>query len=161
MQAWTVKRYRNLTVIFHVYIPRRIHSSRIVMNSDSVRRTRAPALSLLSAVLLSTLAAVPGHALTVGADELRAAKGLGCVLADDALGYLSEEQFNQRFDETVAGLSAEQEDVAYATALGYIDGLLFGVPSGNQRAATERLQAFSESEACSRFVAVRADSVSL
>ena len=130
------------------------------MSIPTAARRSALASTLVFAVT-AVLGVAQTHALTISSDELRAAKALGCVLADDALGYLTEEQFNERFDETVVGLSAEQEDVAYATALGYIDGLLFGVSNGNQAAAMERLQALSDSEDCSRFVVVRADSVSL
>ena len=70
-------------------------------------------------------------------------------------------RFSSAVGDVVSDRSVEQEDVAYATALGYIDGLLFGVASDNQAEAMERLQAFSESDACSRFVAVRVNSVAL
>jgi hypothetical protein len=111
---------------------------------------------LLRFRLLTMLAALFGsfgaQALSLGSDELHAAQRLGCVLADDALGYLDEEQFNRRFDEAVTDLSEAQVDVIYAKALGYIDGLLFGVPSGKPDAATRRLLDFSSSHSCSESV---------
>jgi ABC-type amino acid transport substrate-binding protein len=104
------------------------------------------ALGLAAALLTGT--AMPAQALTLGSAELAAAERLGCVLADDALGYLNEEQFNQRFDAAVADFSDAQVDVIYAKALGYIDGLLFGVPSGQADVAAERLENFSNSGRC-------------
>ncbi|MFK7831078.1 MAG: hypothetical protein AB8B57_14970 [Congregibacter sp.] len=97
----------------------------------------------------------PVQALTLSSVELQAASQLGCVLADDALGYLDEEQFNQRFDDVVQEFSDDAVDVIYAKALGYIDGLLFGVPSGESVLAAQRLEAYSNSGSCSRMQAVR------
>ncbi|GAB5414157.1 MAG: hypothetical protein Cons2KO_17600 [Congregibacter sp.] len=90
------------------------------------------------------------QALTLSSAELGAAQQLGCVLADDARGYLDEAQFNSRFDEVVERFTEEQADVIYAKALGYIDGLLFGVPAQESALASQRLEAFSNSGACAR-----------
>lgn len=109
----------------------------------------------LSFVALLAALCAPVQALTLSAGDLQAAAQLGCVLADDALGYLNEEQFNQRFDAVVEDFSEEEVDVIYAKALGYIDGLLFGVPSSEAAVATQRLQAFSNSGSCSNFQVVK------
>ena len=109
-------------------------------------------------LLLITLAALLGaqqaSALALGAAELRASQSLGCVLAEDALGYLSEEQFNDAFDAAVEGFADDAVDVIYAKALGYIDGLLFGLSAQDSSEAAQRLQSFSNSQACSRPVNV-------
>ncbi|WP_414981416.1 hypothetical protein [Congregibacter sp.] len=101
-------------------------------------------------VLMSLTAtlSVPTQALTLSSVELDAAAQLGCVLADDALGYLNEDQFNDRFDDVVGGLPDAQVDVIYAKALGYIDGLLFGVTSGDSAIANRRLESYSNSGSC-------------
>lgn len=109
---------------------------------------------LLLSFGLSSLASPLANALAVGAAELQASRNLGCVLAEDALGYLDEEQFNQRFDSVVDGFSEETVDIIYAKALGYIDGLLFGIAPNDQGEANFRLQSFSNSQACSRTVNV-------
>ena len=109
------------------------------------------AMNFRSAFLLSLAMAVfslPSQALTLSSVELNAAAHLGCVLADDALGYLNEDQFNSRFDEAVGDLPDAQVDVIYAKALGYIDGLLFGLSSGEMDIANSRLESYSNSEAC-------------
>ncbi|WP_439100883.1 hypothetical protein [Congregibacter sp.] len=98
--------------------------------------------------LVAVVVSLPSQALTLSSVELSAAQHLGCVLADDALGYLNEDQFNTRFDEAVGDLSDAQVDVIYAKALGYIDGLLFGVSSGDMDIANRRLESFSNSETC-------------
>ena len=100
------------------------------------------------AIATTLFASLPAQALTLSSAELAAAQQLGCVLADDALGYLDENQFNARFDDVVESFSDEQVDVIYAKALGYIDGLLFGVPSGEGHVASRRLESFSNSESC-------------
>lgn len=107
-------------------------------------------LSRVGAFSVALVMSASASALTLSSAELGAAQQLGCVLADDALGYLDEAQFNSRFDETVDQFSEEQVDVIYAKALGYIDGLLFGVPSQESSLAAQRLESFSNSGACSR-----------
>jgi hypothetical protein len=109
---------------------------------------------LLLALALSPIASPFANALAVGAAELQASRDLGCVLAEDALGYLDEEQFNERFDSVVDGFSEETVDIIYAKALGYIDGLLFGIAPSDQGEANFRLQNFSNSQVCSRAVNV-------
>jgi hypothetical protein len=106
----------------------------------------------ISALLLALCAAQQASALAIGGAEMRASRALSCVLAEDALGYLEEDQFNQRFDAVVEGFSDGAVDIIYAKALGYIDGLLFGVPSQDQTEALRRLQDLSNSQACSSAV---------
>jgi hypothetical protein len=105
----------------------------------------------LACALLATLVALlplRAAALSLGSAELKAASALGCVLADDALGYLTEDEFNRRFDTVVEGFDDAAVDVIYAKALGYIDGLLFGVGAGDASRAMHRLEDLSSSDAC-------------
>jgi len=108
------------------------------------RNNSAMAFTLVLSAALSCAA----QALTLSPAHLEAAQRLGCVLADDALGALSEDQFNQRFDSAVEGFSEGAVDVIYAKALGTIDGLLFGVSSQGGEAA-RRLREFRRSQRCS------------
>jgi hypothetical protein len=126
---------------------------------NAFKRAAVVSAGAVSLVVIAT--AMPAQALTLSSAELAAAERLGCVLADDALGYLSEEQFNQRFDETVTDFSEAQVDVIYAKALGYIDGLLYGVPSGQSRVAAERLESYSNSGRCDSGLSAVARTVSL
>ena len=106
----------------------------------------------LAVFLAAVSAASFANALALGTAELSASKSLGCVLAEDALGYLDEDQFTRRFDLAVNGFSDDRVDVIYAKALGYIDGLLYGLSSSDSTEAMSRLQDFSTSQACSRAV---------
>lgn len=104
---------------------------------------------LRTAVLAAALILAPlAQALSIGGAELRASRALSCVLAEDALGYLLEEQFTERFDAVVEGFSEGTVDIIYAKALGYIDGLLFGVSAEQRDEAMRRLQELSSSRAC-------------
>lgn len=128
---------------------------------SAVTARMSTAIAVVMATFITTLAATPAQALTLSSAELAAAERLGCVLADDALGYLNEEQFNRRFDEAVTDFSEAQVDVIYAKALGYIDGLLYGVPSGETQVAAKRLESFSNSGRCDGGLSAAARTVSL
>ncbi|MEO1081670.1 MAG: hypothetical protein AAFY29_19085 [Pseudomonadota bacterium] len=96
---------------------------------------------------LTVMCASAAQALSLSPAHLNAAERLSCVLADDALGFISESQFNERFDDAVRGFDNKGVDIIYAKALGYVDGLLFGARAGEE--ATQRLQALSGSDVCS------------
>ncbi len=110
---------------------------------------------LFSLFALLLVASMPLQALTLSPDHLAAAESLSCVLAEDALGYLDEDQFNSRFDASVMGFNEQAVDVIYAKALGYIDGLLFGVSSEAADEASRRLEAYSDSSRCGASAAAR------
>ncbi len=103
---------------------------------------------------LLTLLAGKANALALGPDEFDAAKRLSCVLAQDSLGYLTEQDYEQLTDEVLDEFEAEQGDVVYAKALGYFDGLMFGIPEQDAAGVRARLQSFVDSQACAMVVGV-------
>lgn len=105
---------------------------------------------IIAALLLITT--VQAQALALGPDEFIAAKQLSCVLAHDALGYLSDEEYETQVDNVLTNYEAELGDVIYAKALGYFDGLMFGIVERDQPAIEARLRDFSGSQACSQQV---------
>lgn len=105
-------------------------------------------LALAATLAVSAVLTSAAQALTLSPAHLAAAQRLGCVLADDALGALSEDQFNRRFDSAVEGFSEGAVDIIYAKALGTIDGLLFGISSQGGE-ASRRLREFRHSQRCS------------
>lgn len=117
--------------------------------------------ALAACTFVLAVSAMPTSALSLGAAELLASKQLGCVLAEDALGHLSENQFNERFDDVVEGFSAPQTDVIYAQALGYIDGLLFGLDGAATVEAESRLRSYANSEYCAAGVSPVASTVTI
>lgn len=124
-----------------------------------VRHVSSPIAACAGAVF--AFLASSSQALTLSSAHLAAAERLGCVLAEDALGYLSEEQFNDRFDDAVEGFGSDVVDVIYAKALGTIDGLLFGVTAGESVEVSRRLEAYSNSGRCAAATGVVANTVSL
>ena len=111
---------------------------------------RAP--MTLVALLLAFSASSLTHALALGPKEFAAAEEVACVMAQDALGYLAEEDYNGLLDQVLSDFEAETGDVVYAKAVGYFDGLMFGIPESDQRLVQERLREFNASRACTRLV---------
>lgn len=108
-------------------------------------------LTLTIACLLSVLA-MRANALALGPDEFAAARQLSCVLAQESLGYLSDDDFAELTDEVLADYDQVEGDVIYAKALGYFDGLMFGLPEQDAAQVNARLRSFLESQACTRVV---------
>ncbi len=100
------------------------------------------------------LLASQARALALGPEDFAAAKQLTCVLAQESLGYLSDEDFASLTNEVLEDYDASQSDVVYAKALGYFDGLMFGLPEADAAVINQRLRSFLESQACTRLVGV-------
>ena len=90
-------------------------------------------------------------ALAMGPDQFAAARQLTCVLAQETLGYLTEEQYAEETESVLDGYDQAESDVIYAKAIGYYDGLMFGLPDTEHGAVTARLQSFVNSQACTRY----------
>ena len=118
----------------------------------STLQTIRGSLAPLAALCLGLFLAQGARALSLGPDEFVAAREVTCILAQDALGYLGEEDFNALLDSALESFDATQGDVIYAKALGYFDGLMFGIPGGDDALVSDRLRAFNQSQACSGLV---------
>ncbi|MBN7797965.1 hypothetical protein [Parahaliea mediterranea] len=103
---------------------------------------------------LLAAASLQASALALGPDEFVAARQLTCVLAQDSLGYLSADDFSDLTEEVLADYEQADGDVIYAKALGYFDGLMFGLPESDSSQIQARLRSFLESQACTRVVGV-------
>jgi hypothetical protein len=73
-------------------------------------------------------------ALSLGPEEFAASTQLTCVLAQESLGYLSEDEYGSLTHNVLADFDASESDAIYAKALGYIDGLMFGIVDAYQLA---------------------------
>lgn len=109
-------------------------------------------VSVIGGLLLSLLLSSMAQALALGPKEFAAAKNVACVMAQDSLGYLSAEDFNDLVDQALSDFDSETGDVVYAKAVGYFDGLMFGIPESDQRLVKQRLREFNGSRACTRLV---------
>ena len=111
---------------------------------------------LLTTCLAVSLATISftGNALELAAEDFAAAREMTCVLAQESLGYLSDEEFSAMAESVFEGYSQEFGDVIYAQALGYFDGLMFGLPASDDREINARLREFLSSSACTRFTGI-------
>lgn len=109
--------------------------------------------SLFSVLVMVTATQV--QALSLGPDEFAAAKRLTCVLAQESLGYLSDSDYQELTGDVLDDFEAEASDVVYAKALGYFDGLMFGIAEDDNRAVAGRLRSYLDSQACSSLVGVQ------
>jgi len=98
---------------------------------------------------------VDARSLAMGPDEFVAARNLTCVLAQETLGYLTEEEYAEMVREVLDGYDEAESDVIRAKALGYYDGLMFDLPAHDERRIDDRLRRFLESRACTVYAAYR------
>ena len=111
----------------------------------------------IAKILPALILAVSSHgalALSSSAEEFHAARAMACVLAAQSLGYLSEEEYGERTHTVLDGFDDGERDQILAKALGYYDGLMFGLPAGDAAVINARLQEFVSSESCSYFASV-------
>lgn len=119
-----------------------------------------PVLTAWLGLILATFS-FSGNALELGAEDFAAARDMTCVLAQESLGYLSEDEFASMAEAVLENYSQEFGDVIYAQALGYFDGLMFGLPANNDREINIRLREFLTSAACTRFTSAEGVSLAL
>jgi hypothetical protein len=110
--------------------------------------------ALMILALMATLTSVQARALALGPDEFAVARQMTCVLAEVSLGYLSDEQYAARTEVLLEEYDAADSDVIYAKAIGYFDGLMFGIPASDEGQVNERLRSFVDSKSCSMSVGV-------
>jgi len=103
--------------------------------------------SVFLPVLLS-LACQQVAALSLAPEEFQASRQLACVLAEQSLGYLSEEEYGKRTHEVLDGFEESERDNVLAKALGYYDGLMFAIEPDNEGQVAERLETFVASASC-------------
>lgn len=108
--------------------------------------------SIIGSLLLSLMLASGAQALALGPKEFAAAKNVACVMAQDSLGYLSEDDFNDLIDQALSGFEGDAGEVIYAKAVGYFDGLMFGIPESDQDLVQARLRQFNTSRVCTQLV---------
>ncbi len=108
-------------------------------------------LHTFGAALALVLGSSQASALAMGPDQFAAARQLTCVLAQETLGYFSEDQYAEETESVLDGYDQAESDVIYAKAIGYYDGLMFGLPETEYGAVHARLQSFINSQACTRY----------
>ncbi len=121
------------------------------------------------AFLISVFAVVAGlsgfsgnaAALELAPEDFLAARSMTCVLAQESLGYLSDEEYAELAETVLEDYDQSEGDVVYAQALGYFDGLMFGLAEDNAREINARLQDYVSSAACTALTGFEDTNLSL
>jgi len=111
--------------------------------------------------LLGMLASAGSSALELAPEDFLAARSMTCVLAQESLGYLSEEEYAEMAEAVLADYDQAEGDIIYAQALGYFDGLMFGLVESDDGEINARLQDYISSAACRAFTGFSGASFSL
>ncbi len=90
----------------------------------------------------------PLWGLSLAPEEFQASRDMACVLAEQSLGYLSEEEYGTRTHTVLDGFEDEERSNILSKALGYYDGLMFAIAGDDTEAVNARLQQFVSSPAC-------------
>ena len=119
--------------------------------------------SFLTGALTALLALSPmaSNALELGPEDFLAARSMTCVLAQESLGYLTEDEFSAAAETVMSGYDQAQGDVVYAKAIGYFDGLMFGLQANDPAEINARLQEYLSSSACTRLTGARPAGLSI
>lgn len=105
---------------------------------------------LLRLCLIPLLAyAAEGSALSLAPEEFTASRKLACVLAQQSLGQLSEEEYGNRAHTLLDDFNEEERDNILAQAVGYYSGVMFSTSDRDAKQTTLRLQDFVSSATCS------------
>jgi hypothetical protein len=100
-------------------------------------------------VFLAMVAGRSAWALSLAPEEFQASRQLACVLAEQSLGYLSEDEYGALTHSVLDGFEESEQDTILAKALGYYDGLMFSVASDDEQQVNKRLEEFVASTSCS------------
>ena len=104
-----------------------------------IRRFVAPLILLASPAV---------SALSVAPEEIHASRQVACVLAQQSLGQLSEEEYGTRLHEALDGFDDSERDGVLGKAVGYYDGLMFSISDTDNEQVERRLQSFVASDMC-------------
>ena len=104
-------------------------------------------LCLVAAIVIAT----PALALSLAPEEFTASRDMACVLAQEQLGLLDEEEYGNKTHRVLDGFDDSERDTILAKALGYYDGLMFAIgDEKNVEAVEHRLQDFVASSLCAK-----------
>lgn len=88
-------------------------------------------------------------ALSLGADEIETSRKMACVLAQQTLGRLTEDEYGELTHSLLDGFDEAERDNILAQAVGYYSGLTFTVQETEPQEVNLKLEDFVASSACS------------
>ncbi|HEY6131199.1 MAG TPA: hypothetical protein VIV27_04235 [Halioglobus sp.] len=93
--------------------------------------------------------ATQSMALSLAPEEFAASRKMACVLAQQTLGQLSEDEYGAKANSVLDGFDEGERDNILAQAVGYYGGLTFSSAPGSEDKMTIRLKDFVASSTCS------------
>jgi hypothetical protein len=94
--------------------------------------------------------ATQSMALSLAPEEFNASRKMACVLAQQSLGQLSEDEYGEKANTLLDGFDDTERDNILAQAVGYYGGLMFSAQNNTDaKAMTLRLEDFVSSRTCS------------
>lgn len=104
---------------------------------------------LLRLSLIPLLAiAMHSTALSMSPQEIDASRKLACVLAQQSLGQLTEQQYGEQANALLDGFDATERDHVLAQAVGYFGGVMFSPAQQDADTMTAKMQDFVSSAIC-------------
>ena len=103
---------------------------------------------VFATAVVATCFAQQAASLSLAPEEFVASRQLACVLAEQSLGYLTENEYGARTHTVLDGFDDMERDNILAKALGYVDGLMFSIDDEDADLVNERLQSYVQSNAC-------------
>jgi len=87
-------------------------------------------------------------ALSLAPEEFDASRKLACVLAQQSLGQLTDEEYGEKAHTLLDGFDESERDNILAQAVGYYGGLMFSTKENDSQATTLKLKDFVSSSNC-------------
>jgi hypothetical protein len=87
-------------------------------------------------------------ALSLAPEEFQASRKMACVLAQQSLGQLSEDEYGALTHSVQEDFDEVERDNILSKALGYYDGLMFAISENNDAEINHRLTDFISSSTC-------------
>jgi hypothetical protein len=100
------------------------------------------------ALIALCVSSTQGFALSFAPEEFQASRKLACVLAQQSLGQLSEEEYGERAHTVLDGFDDVEKDNILAQAVGYYGGLVFSVADNDSIGVTLKLEDYLSSSTC-------------
>ncbi len=116
--------------------------------------TKTPVSALLRrllkplVLLAGGVASMNSSALALAPEEFTASRQLACILAQQSLGQLSEDEYGEMTHNLLDEFEESERDAILAKALGYYDGLMFSIDGGDSVQVDHRLADFVNSQTC-------------
>jgi len=92
--------------------------------------------------------AAQGAALSFAPEEFQASRKLACVLVQQSLGQLTQDEYGEKAHTLLDGFDETERDNILAQAVGYYGGLMFSAVENDAEGSSPKLEDFLASSTC-------------